>query len=196
MSDIAHAYAVLYERHDALVAEVERLRAVIAVPDPPRKPLLYMAHPVAPTADELERLDASLAREVSFGMSAEQALDLRVRTIARGIEANLRRARRWLRWFSVNAPSVVVIAPWIAAVQSVLEAGVEERAERAREMAVCRDVASRCDAVAQVGGRVSSGMADEGAAARRVVDLTAFGEEPPEGDAAARLLLAIEVTRG
>ena len=90
-----------------------------------------------------------------------------------------------------------MIAPWIAAVESVLEAGVEEREEREREMVVCREVASRCAAVVQVGGRVSSGMAEEGAAARAVVDLTWAGEEPPaDAEASAMLAAQCEVGRG
>ena len=141
-----------------------------------RRPLVYMAHPVAPTAEQLEEWSAG---GLWGAMSPGEI-----------IQDNLCCARRWLRWFSVNVPQWVVIAPWIAAVESVMEAGAEEREERAREMIVCREVAGRCDAVVQVGGRVSSGMAEEGAAARKVVDLTWAGQEPP-GDVEASATLAL-----
>lgn len=143
-----------------------------------RRPLVYMAHPVAPTAEQLETWTQGSLDGVSPPSPGWV------------IQRNLIGARRWLRWFSINVPQWVVIAPWIAAVESVMEAGAEEREERAREMIVCREVAGRCDAVVQVGGRVSSGMAEEGAAARTVVDLTWAGQEPP-GDVEASATLAL-----
>ena len=157
------------------------------------RPLVYMAHPVAPSAEQTARIDRYVA-DPTF----ESYRDGRRAELVRStIDGNLRRARRWLRWFSLHVPQWVVIAPWIAAVESVLEAGVEEREERAREMVVCREVASRCAAVVQVGGRVSSGMAEEGAAARAVVDLTWAGEEPPaDAEASAMLAAQCEVGRG
>ena len=164
---------------------------VLAAADP--KPLVYMAHPVAPSAEQTARVDRYVA-DPTF----ESYRDGRRAELVRStIDGNLRRARRWLRWFSLHVPQWVVIAPWIAAVESVLEAGVEEREEREREMVVCREVASRCAAVVQVGGRVSSGMAEEGAAARAVVDLTWAGEEPPaDAEASAMLAAQCEVGRG
>jgi hypothetical protein len=152
-----------------------------------RRPLIYLAHAVAPSPSQLAEMEIAQLSDKTRG-----------ETIARIIDSNLRRARRWLRWFAIHVPQWVVIAPWIAAVQSVMEAGGTESEERAREMVVCREVASRCAAVVQVGGRVSSGMADEGAACGRVVDLTAFGEEPPaDAEVIAMLLCECEaVMRG
>lgn len=164
---------------------------VLAAADP--RPLVYMAHQVAPSAEQTARIDRYVA-DPTF----ESYRDGRRAELVRStIDGNLRRARRWLRWFSLHVPQWVVIAPWIAAVESVLEAGVEERTERAREMATCREVASRCAAVVQVGGKVTSGMADEGGAARAVVDLTWAGEEPPaDAEASAMLAAQCEVGRG
>ena len=165
--------------------------------EPVKRPLVYMAHPVAPSA---EQIDARVAKDLGAPTADDPPAGVQAaRDIAasRIIRDNLRRARRWLRWFSLHVPQWVVIAPWIAAVESVLEAGVEEREEREREMVVCREVASRCAAVVQVGGRVSSGMAEEGAAARAVVDLTWAGEEPPaDAEASAMLAAQCEVGRG
>lgn len=156
------------------------------------RPLIYMAAPVAPTAEQIDALvacflGAPTADDPPAGIVAARAI-----ATSRIIDENLRRARRWLRWFAINAPHLLVIAPWIAQIQSSQEAGEEESVARPREMAVCRDVASRCYAVVQVGGRVSSGMAEEGKAAPRVIDLTSLGEEPPrEGEDTAWALAVL-----
>lgn len=97
------------------------------------------------------------------------------------VRANLAAAKRWL-WALRCATDWSICAPWIPAVEAVLDAGVPEAVERTRGLADDLAVVERCDAIVLCGGRVSSGMAMERdhAASRglRVVDLTALGEEP------------------
>lgn len=87
-----------------------------------------------------------------------------------GLDDNVRRAMRWLSWLRRSFPETTFIAPWIAAVLSG-----EDDADPAQREAGLVDadaVVARCDGVVLCGGRVSSGMARERDAARRVWDLT------------------------
>jgi hypothetical protein len=101
-----------------------------------------------------------------------------------GIRANLARAKRWL-WALRCASTWSICAPWIPAVEAVLDAGVPEAVERTRGLADDLAVVERCDGIVLVGGRVSSGMALERdhaiAHGLAIVDLTGLGEEPGAG---------------
>lgn len=135
------------------------------------KLVVYLAAPVSPTAEQLAKCgDPDLA-------------------VGATILRNLKRARRWLRWL-VERTEWSIVASWMPYVETL-----DEERWRARGLADDLAVVERCDAIVLVGGRVSSGMAIERdhAVARglRVVDLTAFGEEPPTDDAAARALIAV-----
>lgn len=110
--------------------------------------------------------------------------------------ANLRRAKRWL-WALRSASSWSICAPWIPAVEAVLDSGATEHEERARGLADDLAVVERRDAIVLVGGRVTAGMELERdhAVARGllVIDLTGMGAEPPAADA-LRVALATWAT--
>jgi hypothetical protein len=91
-----------------------------------------------------------------------------------GREANRARAARWVAWAARQGVSPV--ATWI-----VLTGELEETQEN-RELGLAVDCAAVecCDEMWLVGGRVTSGMEREGRHAKVVVDLTSFGEEPPD----------------
>ena len=109
-----------------------------------------------------------------------------------GVRANLARAKRWL-WALRCATDWSICAPWIPAVEAVIDSGAVEHDERARGLADDLAVVDRCDAIVMVGGRVSSGMAmerDHAAGHRlRVIDLSDEGEEP-EPPAMLKMLIA------
>lgn len=95
--------------------------------------------------------------------------------------ANLSRAKRWLAWLQAQMPiDVVVIAPWITAI----EVGADDGDPAQRERGLRGDCAlvRRCDGVFLVGGRISEGMAREAKYARATHDLTFLGDEPPLED--------------
>ena len=95
-----------------------------------------------------------------------------------GVRANLAAAKRWL-WALRCATDWSICAPWIPAVEAVLDSGAAEHAERERGLMDDLAVVERCDGLAGCGGRWSSGMVDERIAALVVIDLTDLGEEPP-----------------
>jgi hypothetical protein len=93
------------------------------------------------------------------------------------VAGNLARAQRWLVWLRRRFPADTFIAPWIAAVLSG-----EDDADPAQREAGLVDADAVIPLLAGVvlcGGRVSSGMGRERKSARAVVNLTAFGQEPP-----------------
>lgn len=94
------------------------------------------------------------------------------------VEANLARARRWLRWLVDCYPGFAFCLPWMAYVQALDEATHRERGLR-DDLEMLR----RCDGIILVGGRLSSGMALEKGvaedAALEVHDMLHLGEEPP-----------------
>lgn len=94
-----------------------------------------------------------------------------------GINANLARARRWLKAL-VDATDWSIVVSWMPYVEALDEAGYRERG-LADDLAVIE----RCNGVVLVGGRVSSGMALERdhalAVNLPVFDLTGLGDEPP-----------------
>jgi hypothetical protein len=96
------------------------------------------------------------------------------------VEQNLARARRWFLWLVANEPDVAFSMPWMQYVEVLPEHVHGNRARGLRD-----DIAmvSACDGIVLCGGRISSGMALELAAARAalldVVDLTPLGDAPP-----------------
>lgn len=93
---------------------------------------------------------------------------------------NLARAKRWLAWLIDCEPFVSFAAPWIP-ICEVLDDAVP--AHRARGLRDSISMVVRFDGICLVGGKISTGMAAELVAARKlrlmVWDLTALGDEPP-----------------
>lgn len=93
---------------------------------------------------------------------------------------NLAGARRWLKYLQAETPETAYIAPWINTVETL---GTGTMAH-AVGLGYCEAIVSRCDSLLLVGGRISSGMAREAAAAVtagvEVIDMTELGVEPPE----------------
>ncbi len=80
-----------------------------------------------------------------------------------GLAENLANARRWLRWLFENDPTRAYIAPWIAEVESWIEAGQAEDPTIV-EKALLDDeaVVAHCDGLVAVGGYgFTAGMARE-----------------------------------
>lgn len=97
-----------------------------------------------------------------------------------GIDANLARAERWFKWLLHAFNDVDFSANWILWCRALDDLNP---AHRSRGLAFDDVEISRQDEFWMVGGRISSGMArgrDYALAhGKRVVDLTALGEEPP-----------------
>lgn len=106
-----------------------------------------------------------------------------------GVEANKARARRWIRWVYDNVKDVAIVADWLITVDVLDDFNPEHRAHG---MKMNKALIPVCDEFWMVGGRISSGMHDERIVAygteggvadnhvRRVLDLTMWGDEPPE----------------
>lgn len=88
---------------------------------------------------------------------------------------NVERARRWLAWLMEREPTVAVQCSWITL------AGVPALTEE-RALVDCEALASMCDWIVLVGGRVSAGMERELTACIEgggiVADLTSLGPDP------------------
>lgn len=148
--------------------------------------LIYMAHPLAPSSEELDG-------------AKDQRCDFPSRDTAMlvALRANINRALRWLAWLREHFPEVTFIAPWIAMVQSL--DGSVGAAEREAGLRDDCTVVERCDGIVLCGGRISIGMrremehgvkADQGicealsvghgpvASHFTVYDLTPLGSEP------------------
>jgi hypothetical protein len=113
--------------------------------------VLYVAHPVAPTAEEIAAVKALHGqgdRDTTTPLRCRQAL-----------EVNLRLAMKWLSWLRSSFPETTFIAPWIADIQS--GADDSDPAARERGLVDCCAVVERCDGIVLVGPRISSGMARE-----------------------------------
>jgi hypothetical protein len=154
--------------------------------------VLYMAHPVAPTGEEVDATPAF----TGWGSTGDPRRDMeeggrsipreeRARTV---LQANIQRALRWLAWLRKSFPRITFIAPWIATIESLHG----DDSHELREAGLVDDcaVVERCDGIVLCGGRVSSGMARErdcGSSRHcyehwlfQDYDLTAeLGEEPP-----------------
>jgi hypothetical protein len=98
------------------------------------------------------------------------------------VDANVARAVRWFSFLLDAEPDVAIIAPWLAALLGRVQHD-HDPAHRARGLRDNIAAARRCDGIALVGGRISSGMGDELNAVRVergwVCDLTDYGPEPP-----------------
>src|SRR5678809_190463 len=107
-----------------------------------------MAHPVAPTAEEI----ADAIRR--WGQPCDEHNGLRV-----AIRSSLDRALRWLAWLRAAFPEATFIAPWIATIQSL--GGDDSPALREAGLVDDCAVVERCDGIVLVGCRVSDGMRRE-----------------------------------
>lgn len=100
--------------------------------------------------------------------------------VAGDVQANLVRAKRWLRWLYSKFDDVDFAADWIVCCEVMEDA---DPAQRERGFRFDEEMVRRCDEVWLVGGRISSGMAREAAMGRAhdkgIRDLTSLGEEPP-----------------
>lgn len=117
--------------------------------------LLYMAHPVSPTPDEIAAPAIQFAAKTRI--TTPHSRDERAMHLA--TSANINSAMRWLAWLRKSFPETTFIAPWIAGVLSVGGDGSPE--EREAGMVDCCAVVERCDGIVLVGGRISSGMRRE-----------------------------------
>lgn len=130
--------------------------------------VLYVAHPLAPTEDEM-------AATAAWGTASA--------TVA--IKRNIDLALRWLTWLRASFPDDTFIAPWIATVMSLHG----DDSPELREAGLRDDcaVVERCDGIVMTGSRISSGMRREREHGRdrshgdwSSWDLTALGlREPP-----------------
>ena len=96
-----------------------------------------------------------------------------------GVNANIARARRWLRWLVENTDWAIV-ASWMPYVETL-----DEGDWRARGLADDCAVLERCDAIFLCGGRRSAGMEIECreaiAAGLYVIDVAVGDDEPWAG---------------
>lgn len=147
--------------------------------------LLYVAHPVAPSEEEIA---AAAIASVGPNFPILDNPDLMAHAKRLATKDNLERGMRWLNWFRVF-PETTFIAPWIASIM----AGGDDSDPKQREAGLVDDcaVVERCDGIVLCGGRISSGMRREMEHGRRrlmtqdmpnyfeVYDLTKLGTEPP-----------------
>lgn len=146
--------------------------------------VLYVGHPLAPTAEEIARWESDLLAWAKGTAHPDPARDPK-RAAQLALEANLERALRWLAWLRRSFPETTFIAPWIATIMSL----DGDDSPDLREAGLVDDcaVVERCDGIALCGGRISSGMrreeehGDGNAIAFEVYDLTHLGREPPDG---------------
>lgn len=140
--------------------------------------MLYVAHPLRPTDDEIAAQPAFLAERGRNEYELDHAIFItRDQRVKLALVANLQRAMRWLTWLRRSFPDITFVAPWIA---SCL-AGDDDRDPALREAGIADAVAliPRLDGVVLVGGRMSSGMWAESDVAGYVVSLIGQGTEPP-----------------
>lgn len=109
--------------------------------------VIYMAHPVAPTKEEIELVCQGAGKPELWTESV---------CAKAAMSANIDRALRWLRWLRRSFPETTFIAPWIAAIQSGEDDA--DPAQREAGLVDCCAVVARCDGIVLVGGRISSGM--------------------------------------
>jgi hypothetical protein len=137
--------------------------------------VVYLAHPVAPTEEQIIAMMAWRYSDMPDSIAREKA----IRDIVR---ENLVRARCWLR-FLVDNTDWAICAAWMPYVEALNDATSSHRARGLRDDCA---MAARCDAIILCGGRISSGMAQERdaviAAGGLVLDLGKMGPLPPATD--------------
>lgn len=139
-----------------------------------REQLWYVAHPVHPTAEEVSEVMWRLREYVGGSPGEREEIEAK-RAIING---NIANAKAWLTWLIRKFPTITFIAPWIA----TLDGGGDDDldpAMRARGLRDCRRTIHVCNGLVLVGGRISSGMAEESQHALFTADLTHLGREPP-----------------
>ena len=114
--------------------------------------VLYVAHPLAPTGDEIAAAPASIVQGDDGGWIMCDSYERRVRAALR---CNIDLAMRWLAWLRRSFPQDTFIAPWIA---TVLSLNGDDSAEL-REAGLVDDcaVVERCDGIVMTGSRIGSG---------------------------------------
>jgi hypothetical protein len=155
-----------------------------------QRKVVWLAHPVAPTEEEIER---ELAWLIGSPLAAELTAEaLRDGARRRAVSANVHSALVWLDWLVEHTPWAIC-APWIPYVEMH---GDDGGAMRERGLADNCAIAERCDAIA-ICVRVTSGVDRERGAVVRggggVLDLTPLGPRPPSGP--WRDVLAAELKR-
>lgn len=97
-----------------------------------------------------------------------------------GVNANIQRAKRWVRWVHDHFKNVAVVADWLITCEVLADFNPEHRTHG---MTMNSAIIKRCDEFWMAGGQISSGMASECALTfktrLKVFDLTWLGEEPP-----------------
>lgn len=133
-----------------------------------KPPVLYLAHPVAATPEQIER--KRFETDPSYHHRLTESC----------IDDNLESALAWLGWL-VKHTDWAISMPWWPYVKALGEDGADLRERGLRDDCA---MAERCDGIILVGGRISSGMQREldavRAAGGRVIDLTYLGPTPPE----------------
>jgi hypothetical protein len=125
--------------------------------------VLYMAHPVAPTVEEVDAMPSFSG----WGSTGDPRRDMeeggrsipREERVRAALRANIQRALRWLAWLRKSFPRITFIAPWIATIESLHG----DDSPEVREAGLVDDcaVVERCDGIVLCGGRVSVGMERE-----------------------------------
>jgi len=109
--------------------------------------VLYVAHPLAPTPEELH-----FARETLPEARAPMAAGILVKR-------NIERAMAWLAWLRRSFPGDTFMAPWIAS--CLAGADDDDAAQREAGLRDACAVVTRCDGIVLCGPRISSGMVRE-----------------------------------
>ena len=141
--------------------------------------IMYLAHPVAPTPEEVTAHIRHLDRESPA--SGETIGDMEIRAARAVVRRNVDRALDWLRWLVIHT-DWIVSAPWIPYALSLDDTNP---ADRSRGMHDSRAMAAVAGGIVLVGGRLSTGMDSDraGVINRRtpgpVVDLIDLGVRPP-----------------
>lgn len=111
--------------------------------------VLYVAHALAPTPEEVARFAGSFAGAGSSQVGATRA----------ALRYNIDLALRWLAWLRASFPDDTFIAPWIATVMSLH--GDDSPALREAGLRDDCAVVERCDGIVLCGSRISDGMRRE-----------------------------------
>jgi hypothetical protein len=145
---------------------------------PPTIELAYLCHPVAPTADDMERERAWLLDQAGAWSPEMTTEVLRSMAAQRAIRRNVQNAHAWLRAL-VLSTDMAIIAPWLPYIQALDDGNPEHRARGMRDS---QAAAAHCTVAILVGGRISSGMREDAERVLRVGgDLIAlqYLERPP-----------------